>query len=56
MFYAENGSILGCTENAVEPLRRTLEELAKDIEYFKQALEKPVLTLADIPISKVKQI
>lgn len=55
VFYTEDGSILSCTENAVEPLGKTLEELAKDIEYFKQALTLPVLTPSDIPIGEVKQ-
>lgn len=48
VFY-DNGSILGCTEEAVEPFGQSLEELAKDIEWFKEALTLPVLTLADIP-------
>lgn len=49
VFYAEDGSIIGCTQNAVEPFGESLDELAKDIEWFKEALELPVLTLADIP-------
>jgi hypothetical protein len=49
VFYEEDGTILGCTENAVEPFGRSLEELAKNIEWFKEALKLPVLTLADIP-------
>ncbi len=54
VFYAEAGSILGCTENAVEPKGKTLEELARDIESFKQALMLPALTLADIPATQIK--
>jgi hypothetical protein len=49
VFYAEDSSVVGCTENAVEPFGESLDELAKDIEWFKEALELPVLTLADIP-------
>jgi hypothetical protein len=49
VFYEEDGSILGCTENAVEPFGRSLEELAENIEWFKEALKLPVLTSADIP-------
>jgi hypothetical protein len=49
VFYEEDGSILGCTENAVEPFGRSLEELTQNIEWFKEALKLPVLTLADIP-------
>jgi hypothetical protein len=47
--YDENGSIVACTERAVEPFGESLEELAKDIGYFKEALSLPVLTLSDIP-------
>ncbi|NJO39382.1 MAG: hypothetical protein HC769_02390 [Cyanobacteria bacterium CRU_2_1] len=49
VFYAEDGSILGCTENAIEPYGQSLEELAKDIEWFKEALTFPILKLSDIP-------
>jgi hypothetical protein len=54
VFYAEDGSLLGCTENAVEPWGQSLEELAKNIEWFKEALALPVLTLADIPEPQIK--
>lgn len=49
VFYDAEGTIIGCTENAVEPFGMSLEELARDIEWFKEALALPVLTLADIP-------
>src|SRR5262249_46327096 len=49
VFYDENGAILGCTADAVEPVGRTLEELAEDIASFQAALNLPVLSLADIP-------
>jgi hypothetical protein len=49
VFYDENGSILGCTEDAVEAFGSSLEDLARNIEWFKEALEAPVLTLADVP-------
>ena len=51
VFYAENGSIIGCTADAVEPFGTTIEELAQSIEDFKTALALPVLTLKDIPES-----
>ena len=54
VFYAEAGSIVACTENAFEPKGGTLEELARDIESFKQALMLPTLTLADIPTNQMK--
>ena len=49
VFYAEDDSIVGCTEKAVEPWGQSLEELAQNIEWFKEALSFPVLTLADMP-------
>ncbi|HAG82354.1 MAG TPA: hypothetical protein DCL61_14590 [Cyanobacteria bacterium UBA12227] len=54
VFYAEDGSLLGCTEKAVEPWGQSLEELAKNIEWFKEALALPILTLADIPAQQMK--
>lgn len=49
VFYAEDGSILGCTANAVEPFGRTMEELTESVADFQAALALPVLTIADVP-------
>jgi len=49
IFYNDDGTLMGCTENAVEPMGESLKELAVDIESFKEALKLPVLTLADMP-------
>jgi hypothetical protein len=49
VFYAEDGSIIGCTENPVEPFGRSHEELAESIVDFQAALSLPTLTIADIP-------
>jgi hypothetical protein len=49
VFYADDGAIMGCTENPVEPFGRTLDELAQSLDDFKAALALPVLTLDDIP-------
>ena len=49
VYYEEDGSIFACTQDAVKPFGETVEELAQDIKYFKQALKLPVLTMADIP-------
>ncbi len=54
VFYEEDKSIIGCTENPVEPWGQSLEELARDIESFKEALTLPILTLADIPTNETK--
>jgi hypothetical protein len=51
VFYTEDGAIISCTANAVEPFGSTLEELAQSIDDFKAALALPVLTLRDIPES-----
>ena len=48
VFYAQDGSILSCTENAVEPYGQSLDELARDITWFKEALDLPMLTFDDI--------
>jgi hypothetical protein len=55
VFYAENGSIVGCTENAVEPYGQSLEELAKDLKWFQEALALPVLKLEEIPDGGMKR-
>jgi hypothetical protein len=49
VFYGEDGAILGCTANAVEPYGSTLEELAQTLADFQSALALPVLTVGDIP-------
>lgn len=49
VFYDADDTILGCTAEAVEPMGRTIEELATSIADFHAALALPVLTLADIP-------
>jgi hypothetical protein len=49
VFYSDDGAILGCTANAVEPYGRTLDELAQMIADFQSALTLPVLTLNDVP-------
>jgi hypothetical protein len=52
VFYDEEGCIIGCTEEGVEPFGHSLEDLAEQLEAFKKALTLPVLTLADIPLKK----
>jgi hypothetical protein len=49
VYYDDDGSITACTQDAVEPMGESIEELTRDIDYFKQALRLPVLTLADVP-------
>lgn len=49
VFYADDGAALGCTDDPVEPYGQSLEELARELESFQEALTLPVLTLADMP-------
>ena len=49
VYYGEEGEILSCTANAVEPWGESLDELIQDIEAFEAATLLPILTLADIP-------
>ena len=44
----EQGRIISCTRESVEPFGDSLEQLMRDIEGFKDALSKPVLTFDDI--------
>lgn len=56
VFYDDDdSSIEACTEKAVEPFGESLEELAQDIEWFKEALTMPVLTQADVPCASTKK-
>ncbi|WP_129672549.1 hypothetical protein [Candidatus Chloroploca sp. Khr17] len=49
VFYDEKGAIIGCTAHAVEPIGRSIEDLAEDIRSFQDALNLPILALADMP-------
>ena len=52
VFYADDGTILACTAEPVEPFGQSIEELARSIEDLKAALQLPVLTFDDIPPSE----
>jgi hypothetical protein len=54
VYYDEDGAIVACTEDPVEPMGESLEELAKDLAYFQKALSHPVLSMADIPEGKLE--
>lgn len=49
VFYAEDGAILACTQEPVEPFGLSIDELAGTIDDFQAALTLPVLTVDDIP-------
>ena len=49
VIYDNDGLILGCTADPVEPNAQSLEDLTRELEWFQEALTLPVLTLADMP-------
>ncbi|MCB0185103.1 MAG: hypothetical protein KDE31_12605 [Caldilineaceae bacterium] len=53
--YGDNGEIIGCTKDAMEPFGKSLEELAQDLDAFQEALQYPVLTLADVEAAIANQ-
>lgn len=55
VFYDENGAILGCTKDAVEPMGKSLEELAQELCAFRDALELPILTVAEVDAAVAAQ-
>lgn len=49
VFYGDEGEILGCTAGAVEPKGDSVALLAQDLVAMQQALQLPILTLAEVP-------
>lgn len=56
VFYDNDGRILGCTEDAVTPFGQSIDELAQNIEWFKEALDLPVLTVAEVDVAIQEEI
>jgi len=50
VFYDEQDNIIACSLDAFEPYGETLEELQQCLADLKAALDRPVLTLADVPL------
>lgn len=48
VYYDENANITAFSENPVYPRGETTEELSKDLENYKKALNKPVLDLEEL--------
>jgi len=48
VYYNEVGEITAISENPIAPAGESLEELAKDLEHYAEAMKKPVLRLAEI--------
>ena len=54
VFYDERGKILGCTQDAVEPLGKSLDDLAQELDLFQKALSMPVLTTGEVDAATQK--
>jgi hypothetical protein len=48
VLYERDGALSGYQKEPAVPTGRTAEELAQDIEWFKQAFELPILTMAEL--------
>lgn len=48
VYYNDKGEITAISEDSVEPSGHTLKELKGDLEYFLQALNRPVLKKNEI--------
>ncbi|MFN3331556.1 MAG: hypothetical protein ACK47M_03445 [Caldilinea sp.] len=48
VLYERDGRVIGYHQEPASPSGRTAEELAQDIEWFKQAFELPILTIEEI--------
>ncbi len=48
VYYNDNGDITAISEDAMPQHGETLEELANDMKYFLQALNRPVLSKEEI--------
>lgn len=48
VYYNQKGEITAFSENPITPLGDTLDELRGDLEYYMQALDRPVLKKEEI--------
>jgi hypothetical protein len=55
VLYERDGAIVGYHHEPAAPSGRTPEELAQDIEWFKQAFELPILTIEDVEADLAQQ-
>lgn len=46
--YERDGTLIGYHKEPAVPSGRTAEELAQDLEWFKQAFEMPILTVEEL--------
>jgi hypothetical protein len=47
VYYDDDGKVEGWTQNAVAPLGNDLDELRNELKWMLEALDKPILDLAD---------
>jgi hypothetical protein len=55
VMYEREGTLIGYHREPAVPSGRTAEELAQDIEWFKQAFELPILTIAALEAELANQ-
>jgi len=55
VLYENDGSLIGYHREPAVPSGRTAEELAQDIEWFKQAFELPILTRDEVEAELAQQ-
>ena len=55
VLYERDGTLIGYHKEPAVPSGRTAEELAQDIEWFKQAFELPILTLEEVEAELAQQ-
>lgn len=53
--YETDGALIGYHQEPAVPGGRTAEELAQDIEWFKQAFELPILTREEVEAELAQQ-
>lgn len=55
VYYNDTGKITAITENPLGPQGETVKELEEDIEYFRRALEMPVLRMGEIVFAPMRR-
>ena len=55
VLYERDGALIGYHKEPSVPSGRTAEELAQDLEWFKQAFELPILTIEEVEAAIAQQ-
>lgn len=55
VLYERDGTLIGYHKEPAAPSGRTAEELAQDIEWFKQAFELPILAIEEVESALAQQ-